>query len=130
MQHYKLIEIFTDEEARWRGEPLYKAIVQYVHDLKIAARTMVTSGIEGSYESGEIATRSIEVLSYNMPVQITIIAPLSGAENILIKMQEMVTDGIVVVQDVQVISHRTRGLLIPRQTQVRELMTLQPRKVN
>ncbi|AEB10567.1 DUF190 domain-containing protein [Desulfobacca acetoxidans] len=130
MQHYKLIEIFTDEEARWRGEPLYKAIVQYVHDLKIAARTMVTGGIEGSYESGEIATRSIEVLSYNMPVQITIIAPLSGAENILIKMQEMVTDGIVVVQDVQVISHRTRGLLIPRQTQVRELMTLQPRKVN
>ncbi len=24
MQHYKLIEIFTDEEARWQGEPLYK----------------------------------------------------------------------------------------------------------
>ncbi len=130
MQHYKLIEIFADEEARWRGEPLYKAIVQMVHDLKIAARCLVTRGIEGSYESGEIATRSLEVLSYNMPVRITIIAPLSEAEKILTKTQEMVTDGIVTVQDLQVISHKTRGLLIPRQTKVRELMTVQPKKVN
>ena len=130
MQHYKLIEIFADEEARWRGEPLYKAIVQMVHDLKIAARCLVTRGIEGSYESGEIATRSLEVLSYNMPVRITIIVPLSEAEKILTKTQEMVTDGIVAVQDLQVISHKTRGLLIPRQTRVRELMTLQPQKVN
>ena len=87
-------------------------------------------GIEGSYESGEIATRSLEVLSYNMPVRITIIVPLSDAEKILTKTQEMVTDGIVTVQDLQVISHKTQGLLIPRQTQVRELMTVPPKKVN
>jgi CBS domain-containing protein len=130
MQNYKLIEIFADEEARWRGEPLYKAIVQMVHDLKIAARCLVTRGIEGSYESGEIATRSLEVLSYNMPVRITIIVPFSEAEKILTKTQEMVADGIVAVQDLQVISHKTWGLLIPRQTQVRELMTVQPKKVN
>ncbi len=130
MQHYKLIEIFADEAARWRGEPLYKAIVQMVHDLKIAARCLVTRGIEGAYESGEMATRSLEVLSYNMPVRITIVVPFSEAEKILTKAQEMVTDGIVAVQDLQVISHKTRGLLIPRQTQVRELMTLQPKKVN
>jgi CBS domain-containing protein len=130
MLSYKLIEIFADEEARWRGEPLYKAIVQMVHDLKIAARCLVTRGIEGSYESGEIATPSLEVLSYNMPMRITIIAPLSEAENILTKTQEMVTDGIIAVQDLQVISHKTRGLLIPRQTKVRDLMTVQPKKVN
>ena len=46
------------------------------------------------------------------------------------KTQEMVTDGIVTVQDLQVISHKTQGLLIPRQTQVRELMTVPPKKVN
>ena len=114
MQHYKLIEIFADEQARWRGQPLYKAIVQMVHDLKIAARCLVTRGIEGSYESGEIATRSLEVLSYNMPVRITIIAPLSEAEKILTKTQEMVTDGIVTVQDLQVISHKTQGSAHPQ----------------
>ena len=50
-----------------------------MHDLKIAARCLVTRGIEGSYESGEIATRSLEVLSYNMPVRITIIVPFNDA---------------------------------------------------
>ena len=69
MLNYKLIEIFADEQARWRGEPLYKAIVQMMHDLKIAARCLVTRGI-GIYESGEIATRWPEVLSYNMPVRL------------------------------------------------------------
>jgi CBS domain-containing protein len=130
MQHYKLIEIFADEAAHWRGEPLYKAIVQFVRELKIAARCLVTRGIEGVYESGEIATSSLEVLSYNMPVRITIITPLSEAEKILTKTQEMVIDGMVTVQDLQVISHRTQGQFIPRQMRVQELMTLQPEKAN
>ncbi len=129
MLHYKIIEIFTAEEARWRGEPLSKAVVQMVHDLKIAARCLVTRGIEGSYESGEIATRSLEVLSYNMPLRITIIVPLAEVEGILTKAQEMVTDGIIAVQDLQVVAHKTRGLLIPRQTRVKDLMTPRPQSV-
>lgn len=130
MQQYKKIEIFTSEEARWQGQPLYDAIVQYVRDLKIAARCLVTRGIGGSYESGEIATARLEVLSYNMPVRITIIVPAFESERILSRTAEMVTDGIVAVQDLQVISHKTRGLLIPRQTRVRDIMTPNPQKVN
>ena len=130
MQQYKKIEIFTSEEARWEGRPLYAAIVQFVHDLKIAARCLVTRGIEGSYESGEIATGRLEVLSYNMPVRITIIVPAAESERILSKAEEMVTDGIVAVQDLRVISHKTRGLLMPRHTRVRDIMTPAPKKVN
>ncbi len=76
MQQYKVIEIFTSEEVRWRGNSLYDAIIQFVHDLKIAARCMVTRGIAGSYESGEMATGRLEVLSYNMPMRITIVTGL------------------------------------------------------
>lgn len=130
MQQYKKIEIFTSEETRWQGRPLYAAVVQFVHDLKIAARCLVTRGIEGSYESGEIATGRLEVLSYNMPVRITIIVPAFESERILSKAEEMVTDGIVAVQDLSVISHKTRGILIPRQTRVRDIMTPNPQKVN
>ena len=83
MQPYNIIEIFIGEEARWQGQPLYNAMVQLVHDLKIAARCMVTKGIEGSYENGEIATSRLEVLSYNLPVRITIIAPAAESERIL-----------------------------------------------
>jgi len=129
LQQYKKIEIFTSEEIRWQGQPLYDAIVQSVHDLKIAARCLVTRGIEGSYESGEIATGRLEVLSYNMPVRVTIVMPASEFERVAAKVEAMVTDGIVAVQDLHVISHKTRGVLIPRQTRVRDIMTPNPQKV-
>ncbi len=130
MQQYKKIEIFTSEEARWQGQPLYAAVVQFIHDLKIAARCLVTRGIEGCYESGEIATGRLEVLSYNMPVRVTIVAPAAESEAILSKAEEMVTDGVVTVQDLHVICYKTRGLLMPRQTRVRDIMTPAPKRVN
>ena len=127
---YKKIEIFTSEQARWEGRPLYDAVVQFVHDLKIAARCLVTRGIEGSYENGEIATGRIEVLSYNMPLRITIIVPAAEAEKVLSQADVMVLEGIVAVEDLNVFSHKTHGLLIPKHTKIRDIMTPDPKKVN
>jgi CBS domain-containing protein len=129
MLHYKLIEIFTSEGARWNGRPLSDAIVEYVRDLKIAARTMVTRATQGSYESGEISTRRIEVLSYNIPIRITIVIPGPELDRILPKIDEMVEDGVVAVQDLNVVSHRTHGNLIPAHTRVCDIMTRDPQKV-
>jgi CBS domain-containing protein len=130
MQRYKVIEIFTDEEGRWQGEPLPSAIIQYVRDLKIAARCLVIRGIAGLYENGEIATSRLEVLSYNMPVWIRIILPAFESDRVMAEVGKMVTNGIVTVQDLDVVSHRTRGLLMPRQTRVRDVMTTDLKKVN
>jgi CBS domain-containing protein len=130
MQQYKIIEIFTSEQVRWQGNSLSDAIVQFVHDLKIAARCMVTRGIEGSYESGEIATGRLEVLSYNMPVRITIVVPAFESGRVLPRLEAMVSDGIVAVHDLNVISHKTHGLLIPKHTRVRDIMTAAPKKVS
>jgi CBS-domain-containing membrane protein len=130
MLQYKKVEIFTSEQTRWQGRPLYDAVVQFVHDLKIAARCSVTRGIEGSYETGEIATVRLEVLSYNMPLRITIITPAVEADKILSQVEVMVKDGIVAVEDLNVVSHKTHGILIPKDTRVRDIMTLHPKKVN
>jgi CBS-domain-containing membrane protein len=130
MLRYKVIEIFTSEEARAQGKPLYSAVVEYVNGLKTAARTIVTRGIEGSYESGEMATGRIEVLSFNLPVRITVILPAADFDRVLSHLAEMVTDGIIASRDVEVISHKTRGRLMPRQTQVCEIMTPEPGKVS
>jgi len=130
MMDYKAIEVFTSETAKWQGIHLSSAMVQYVRDLKIPARCMVSKGTAGVYESGEIATGGIEVLSYNMPVRITIVLPSLELERILPRIEEMVSDGIVAVQDLHVVSHRTRGLFIPMHTRVRDIMTPAPKKVN
>jgi len=126
---YKIIEIFSSEEARWQGQPLHSAIVQHVSSLKIAARCIVTKGIEGSFESGEVATGRLEVLSYNMPVRITIILPACDFDQVLSRVEEMVTDGIVTARDVEVVSYKTQGLLMPRYIKVWDIMTHDPKKI-
>jgi CBS domain-containing protein len=129
MLKYKIIEIFTSEDVKWQGQSIYSAIVDYVNSLKIAARTIVTRGIEGSYESGEVATGRVEVLSYNMPVRIAVILPSRELDHVLLQIQEMITDGIVAVRDQDVIFHKTSGVLMSKRTLVREIMTESPRKV-
>lgn len=126
---YKIIEIFTSEEVRWQGRRLYEAVVEQVNGLKIAARTIVTRGIEGSYENGEVATGRLEVLSYNMPVRITIILPASELDRVLSSVEAMVADGIVAVRGLEVISHQTKGGLMPRHMRVHEIMTPDPKTV-
>ena len=70
MLKYKAIEIFTSEQAHSGTKPTVEAVVDYIRSLKIAARCMVTRAIAGCYETGEVATGRIEVLSFNMPVTV------------------------------------------------------------
>lgn len=60
---YSVIEIFTSEEVQFDGKQIQDALVQYIRDLKIAARCMVSRGIQGCYDSGEIAAQKILELS-------------------------------------------------------------------
>lgn len=126
MVPYKLIEIFTSERCRYEGRPIDQAVVEHIRSLKLAARCLVARGTEGCYENGEIATRRIELLSVHLPVRITIVLPAAEVDRVLPSLDAMVTDGVVAVQDLQVVSHKTRRLLLPRQTKVRDIMTADP----
>ena len=126
---YRLIRIYTSEEARTRGRPISEAVVQFVASRRIAARCVVLRGTSGSYESGEIATPNILVLSYNMPLVIEIILPAGEIDSLLPALQEIVTDGIVAVESVQAVSHRASKRLIPRQLKVQDVMTTSPKTV-
>jgi CBS domain-containing protein len=129
MLQYKVIEIFTGEEARWQGRPLHEAVVRYVRDLKIAARCLVTRAGDGCYENGEIATRRLEILSANLPLHIAIVLPAGRLEGVLPVVTEMVTEGIVAVRDLTVVAHKTRKSGLPRHIRVRDIMTAAPAKV-
>lgn len=126
---YSKIEIFTNEEANFRGIPLYKAVVQHVLGLKIAARCLVTRCMEGCYENGEIATQSVLIGSFNMPVVIQIVLPSVQADVILPTLEEMVDEGIVTVSEIAVRCHKTRNHLFPRHLKVKDMMTPNPESV-
>jgi len=110
---YKVIEVFTSEEARWRGSPLYDAIVHAIAKEGIKARCVASRGIGGCYETGEVASHHVLDLSNNMPVKIEIVLPASELEAVVDRIEEMVSDGVVAVHDLQVRSHRMHGRSYP-----------------
>lgn len=127
---YTLIEIFTNEEARYEKSPLYDQIIQYIKGLKIAARCMVMRGIAGCYENGEIATQSIVVASFNMPILIKIILPSPQTDLILPKLEEMISEGIMAVYEMNIHCHKTHKKIIPRHLKVKDMMTPNPKSVS
>ncbi len=127
---YSIIEIFTSEEASYHGIPLYKAVSKHILELKIAARCLVTRCMAGCYENGEMATQNILIASLNMPVLIKIILPSPQAEMILPTLEEMVDEGIVTLQDINIRCHKTRKRLIPRHFRVKDMMTPNPESVS
>jgi CBS domain-containing protein len=120
---YKIVKIYTSEDARWQGRPLYDAVIEYVRNLKLAARCLVIRGIAGCYENGEISTQTIVDLSYNAPLVIEIILPAEELTLFLPRLETMVADGIVAVAASTVLCYHSAKRLIPKQVKIKELMT-------
>ncbi len=130
MLQYMTIEILTSENARYGKKAIVDAVLEYVQGLKIAARCMVTRGIAGCYESGDLATGRLEILSYNMPVRISIVIPAAEAEQVVNGLDGMINDGLLALHDLNVLSHRTQNTFFPRQLMVRDVMTAEPKTVS
>ncbi|MDX9752550.1 MAG: DUF190 domain-containing protein [bacterium] len=124
--NYSIIVIYTNEESKCHGVPTHKAVVDFIAQQGIAARCMVIRGTGGCYENGEIASSSLEILSYNMPVKIEIVLPVAELDTILPKIDAMVEEGVVMVKEHEAWIHRTRARLIPRHLKVRDVMTPEP----
>lgn len=126
---YSVIEIFSSEEARYDNKPLHEAVVQFVAARRIGARCMVSRGVQACYENGEIATQSVLVLSFNLPIKIEILLPTSELNGVLSAVEEMVTEGLVGVRALDVSYRKLRHRLLPRHILVRDVMTRNPKSV-
>lgn len=126
---YSMIEIFSSEEVRYDGKPLAEAMVEFVRGLKIAARCIVTRGIGGCFETGEVATQSILDLSYNMPLKIEILLPSAQVDRVLPTVEKMVVEGVITVHPIRVLVHKTERRMLPRHFKVKDIMTPSPRQV-
>ncbi|NLI75985.1 MAG: CBS domain-containing protein [Candidatus Riflebacteria bacterium] len=127
---YRLIRIYTTEDARFGGLSLWKAIVQFVGELKIAARCSVFSGMAGSFENGDLCLPTIEVLSFNRPLQIDIVLPAAEMPFVLPEIEAMVEEGVVAVDNLPVVAHRTKKAILPKHLRIRDAMTPNPRFIH
>jgi len=101
----KLLRIFVGESDRWHGKPLYQAIVERVRKEGLAGAT-VLRGIEGFGADSRLHTARILRLSEDLPVVIEIVDSAEQIERILPVLDEMVGEGMVTVERVEVIAYR------------------------
>jgi PII-like signaling protein len=102
----KLLRIFIGESDRFEGKPLYQAIVERVRTEGLAGATVIR-GIEGFGADSRIHTARILRLSEDLPVLIEVVDTAEKIDAIMPALDEMVGEGMVTVERVQVIAYRS-----------------------
>lgn len=95
----KQIRIYIGESDQWHGQPLSSAIVRRAREAGLAGAT-VLRGEEGYGAHSRIHTERILRLSEDLPVVIDIIDREDRITAFLPILDDMVSEGLVVVQDV------------------------------
>jgi hypothetical protein len=102
-----LVRIFIGEQDRWHGKPLYEAIVARARESGMAGAT-VLRGLMGFGAKSRIHTAKILRLSEDLPILIEIVDTEEKIRSILPLLDEMVADGMVTLEKVQVIAYRAK----------------------
>ena len=100
-----LLRIFIGESDRWEGKPLYQAIVLKAREEGLAGAT-VLRGLEGFGANSRIHTARILRLSEDLPIVVELVDQEDRIRRILPVLEQMVTEGLITLEKVQVITYR------------------------
>ena len=101
----RLLRIFIGESDGDDGRPLYQAIVETLRREGLAGAT-VLRGIEGFGKSSRLHTSHILRLSEDLPIVIECVDTADKIEAILPVLDEMIGDGLVTIERVDVRVYR------------------------
>jgi PII-like signaling protein len=102
----KLLRIFVGESDRWGYQPLYSAIVEAARKAGLSGAT-VFKGIEGYGGHSVVHAARVFDLSSDLPVLIEIVDSEQRVRAFLPQLDEMVSDGLVTLETVEIIAYRT-----------------------
>jgi len=102
----KLLRIYVGESDTWHGKPLYQAIVERVREEGLAGAT-VLRGIEGFGRTSRLHTARILRLSEDLPILIEIIDTEEKISAILPALDEMIAEGLVTLEAVEILVYRS-----------------------
>jgi PII-like signaling protein len=98
----KLMRIFMGAADRWKGEPLYDAIVKRLRMLDIAGAT-VYRGILGYGAKGHTHKQNFLHTRRDLPIMIAVVETEMKLNQAAGAVEEMLQDGLIVVSDVDVV---------------------------
>ena len=98
------LTVVVGESDVIRHRPLYDEIVHRAHQSGMAGAS-VFRGIEGYGASGQIHTNRLLTLSEDLPVSVVIVDEAQRVEQFLPVVEELVAEGLVMVDEVRVVRH-------------------------
>ncbi|MGC1619078.1 MAG: DUF190 domain-containing protein [Candidatus Acidiferrum sp.] len=100
----KLLRIHFGEDDKWKGQPLYKAIVEKCREMDIAGAT-VYRGVEGYGASTLIRRSHLLSISRDAPLMVSVVDSEEKIRKLIPILDEMVSEGLIAVSDVEVIKY-------------------------
>ncbi|MHB8467346.1 MAG: DUF190 domain-containing protein [Acidimicrobiales bacterium] len=100
----KRLTIFVGESDKHGHTPLATEIVRRAHAAGLAGAT-VLRGVEGYGASNHVHTTRILSLSNDLPIVVVIVDNHDRINAFLAELDELITEGLVIVDDVNVVKY-------------------------
>jgi uncharacterized protein len=107
------LTIFVGESDQWHHRPLYTEIVHRAHAVGLAGAS-VLRGVEGYGASNHIHTTRLLSLSDDLPVAVIIVDAEERIRAFLPQLDELISEGLAIVDPVEVIRYVGRAGKAPR----------------
>ncbi len=107
------LTVFVRTDDQWHHRPLYTEIVHRAHEAGLAGAS-VFHGIEGFGKSDTIHTSRILSLGDGLPSSVVIVDTEDRIRAFLPQLDELVTEGLVTLDRVEVVRYASRTLDGPR----------------
>ncbi|KLO31701.1 hypothetical protein ABW16_02460 [Mycolicibacter heraklionensis] len=98
------LTVFLGESDTWHHRPVYSEIVHRAHRAGLAGAS-VFRGIEGYGASSAIHTTRLLSMSEDLPVSVIIVDAAERIRAFLPELDELVTEGLILLDEVEVIRH-------------------------
>ena len=98
----KKVCIYINEDTRHNLVPLYESILSYLIHKGVAGATAY-SAMAGFGAHKIMHTAKVELLSEHLPIRVEFMESAEKVEEVLPTLYEMVTDGVIEVQDTNVV---------------------------
>jgi PII-like signaling protein len=104
----KKVTIFVNETAQYHLQALHDAILTYLIHTGISGAT-ATRAFAGFGSHQQLHTPKIELLSMDLPIRIEFVETAEKVDEVLPTLYDMVSDGLIEVQDTTVVKHARRS---------------------
>ena len=104
----KKVTIYVNEDTQHRMTALHDAIMTYLMHKQVSGAT-ATRALSGFGSHHVLHTPKVEVLAEHLPVRIEFIDTAEKVDEVLPTLFEMVSDGIIEVQDTTIVRHARKS---------------------